>query len=273
MTQDAYHSDVSRISNSMLSLLKESPRKFYNRYELGQYSKPTPAMIYGSVAHCLTFEPQEVGNRFAIVPNVDGRTTEGKAEKKKFYDTLGDKEAVDSDVFRAAASASFAARSHLEFTWFAANASEAIIEKRIDFELEGTLCRCKPDFIHLERQVIWDLKTTENASPSDFARSVAVYGYHRQDAFYREAVRQKYGIDCRFLFLVVSKSDPWESAVYELDELDTRQGMQEILFLMSELQARKATNNWEQVWGSGVVPLSLPKWYKSNLYDFEEVVS
>jgi exodeoxyribonuclease VIII len=269
---ELYHSDVSRVSNSMMTLLKESPRKFYNRYELGRMEKPTEAMLYGSLTHCLTFEPDAVDSRFAVAPHVDGRTKEGKAIKAEFHKSVGDRSVVNQDMFRDAVSASVWARRHPEFRWFADNPAHGIVEERIEFEFHDTLCKCKPDYLCLDNGIIWDLKTTNEAAPGSFSKSIASYGYHRQAAFYREAVRQKHGVECRFLFLVVAKTDPWESAVYELDEAAMQQGMQEIYFLLDELAARKAANDWEQVWGSGVVPLTLPRWYTSNIYEFEEVL-
>jgi hypothetical protein len=266
---DAYHADVSRVSNSMLSLLKKSPRKFYNRYELGQFEKPTEAMVYGSLLHCMVLEPDEVKHRFAVMPNVDGRTTAGKAVKAVFYEESKGKQVVDSDAFSSATIAGGFARMHNEFAWFAAN--PGTIEQRIDFEVDGIACRAKPDMVCLDQKVIWDLKSTKDASPKEFERSVVSFGYHRQAAFYREAVYQSTGVECRFLFLVVEKESPWECAVYELDEWFLTKGEEEVGALLAEYRQRKMANNWEQVWGSGVVPLSLPKWYKSNIYQSSEI--
>lgn len=267
---DIYHADVSRVSNSMLSLLKQSPRKFYDRYELGKADKPTEAMIFGSLFHCAVLEPQEVHKRFAMLPNVDGRTKEGKAIKAAFYNESEGKEVVNSDDFFNANIAGDFARMHGEFSWFANN--PGTIEQRIDFEVDGVPCRAKPDMVCLDQQVIWDLKTTQNACPGEFAKSVASFGYHRQAAFYREAVYQSTGVECRFLFLAVEKQSPWECAVYELDEAAILKGEEEIGALLAEYKQRKAANNWEQVWSRGVVPLQLPQWYRSNIYEVSEMV-
>jgi exodeoxyribonuclease VIII len=262
---DAYHSDVSRVSNSMLSLLKDSPRKFYNRYELGKVDKPTDAMKFGSLLHCVVLEPEEVIHRFAVMPNVDGRTKEGKAIKAAFYQESQGKEIIDADAFSNATIAGGFARMHNEYAWFADN--PGLIERPICFEVDGVACKAKPDNVYVEREVIWDLKSTDDASPNGFAKSVVKYGYHRQAAFYQEAVWQEYGVQCRFLFLAVEKQYPWECAVYELDSDAIRKGEEEIGALLAEYKHRKATDNWEQVWSSGVVPLSLPKFYKSGIYE------
>lgn len=58
---------------------------------------------------------------------------------------------------------------------------------------DGQLCRVRPDFWRYDGIVV-DLKSTEDASPEEFARSIAKWGYHVQDDFYRTglaaAIRQ-----------------------------------------------------------------------------------
>ncbi len=55
------------------------------------------------------------------------------------------------------------------------------------------LCRCRPDYWRLDG-IIGDLKSTEDASEEEFARSIAKWAYHVQDDYYRtgiaEAIRQ-----------------------------------------------------------------------------------
>jgi len=100
---DIYHADVSRVSNSMLSLLKQSPRLFYQRYELGQTQKATKAMELGSLLHTMVLEPQEVTERFAVMPDVDRRTKEGKMIAAMFYEQAKGKTVITSDDFANAA--------------------------------------------------------------------------------------------------------------------------------------------------------------------------
>ena len=267
---DAYHSDVARVSNSMLSLLKQSPRLFYNRYELGQTQKATKAMELGSLLHTMVLEPHEVIERFAVMPDVDRRYKEGKAIAAAFCEQSKGKTVIASDDFANSAIMATQVRAHPEFAWALGKVHNKRIEQRIEFEFDGMLCRCKPDMIVPD--VIFDVKTTEDASPNEFMRSVLKFGYHRQAAFYREAVLQDTGMFCRFIFVAVSKSEPWDCAVYELDDAAMRAGMNEISMLMEEYRNRKFANDWDQVWSRGVVPLQLPKWYRSNIYEVSEMV-
>jgi hypothetical protein len=158
--------------------------------------------------------------------------------------------------------------SHAEFATCMSMIDEwAVIEKRIDFDWQGTPCRCKPDLLLPKHKLCVDLKTTADATPEGFAKSVASYGYHRQQAFYSEAIKQTYGEEFRFLFAVVETSEPYNAAVYELDAASVDAGRQEINLLLDELERRTRDNDWTPEYSKGIVPLTLPRWYRSNIYE------
>ena len=78
-------------------------------------------------------------------------------------------------------------------------------------ENTGVKCKAKADYV--KGDMIVDLKTAQDASPTGFAKACANFGYHWQDAHYSN------GSGCaRFVFVVVETSYPFGTAVYELDE-------------------------------------------------------
>jgi exodeoxyribonuclease VIII len=145
--------------------------------------------------------------------------------------------------------------------------ADAKIEERLDFDWQGIPGRCKPDLLLPKHKLCVDIKTTADATPEGFAKSVASYGYHRQQAFYSEAIKQTYGEEFRFLFAVVETSEPYNTAVYELDAASVDAGRQEINLLLDELERRTRDNEWTPEYSKGIVPLTLPKWYRSNIYE------
>ena len=261
-----YYADYSRISNSMLSCLKQSPAKFKQRYIDGVPSEPSKEMVFGSLLHTMVLEPETVADRYAIAPAVDRRTKEGKSIYNDFLLTLNHKTVVDADTFEAARLCSDALDSHSEFTY----APGSLVETAIEFDWFGTDCKAKPDLIDLENEIIWDVKTSQSASPESFAKSVVDYGYHRQSVFYREAVLQQFGVLCRFVFAVVAKTDPIECALYELDSVASDVGTVEVQQLVDEYEERKRKNDWVSTWSRGVNSLALPRWYRIHQ---SEVVS
>lgn len=103
------------------------------------------------------------------------------------------------------------------------------------------LCRVRPDFWRKDGILI-DLKSTEDASEEEFARSIAKWAYHVQDDFYQhgvaEALRQGGGFEDfapprAFVFIAVEKTacvvdgHAKGVAVYRLDDESRALGFQQ----------------------------------------------
>lgn len=86
------------------------------------------------------------------------------------------------------------------------------------------LCRCRPDFWNLDHDLIVDLKTTVDASYTEFGRSVAKWRYHVQDAFYRDGLFTTDARIAGFVFVAVEKSPPYGVGIYSLDDEARRVG-------------------------------------------------
>lgn len=100
--------------------------------------------------------------------------------------------------------------------------SGAVYEQAAFFEHRGQICKLKMD---CAKDVLIDLKTSADASPRGFARSVADYGYHQQDASYTYGWNKAAGTSIdTFLFLVIEKSPPYAPAIYELDAQSRAEG-------------------------------------------------
>lgn len=272
-TNDEYHSDTDRLSNSMLSVLKKCPQAFEGLYITKTIPHPeqTEAMALGHVVHCMVLEPQEFRSRFAIKPEgIDRRTKEGKAAWAALVETSVGKEIITQEDYNTAKACAKSLLMHdqLSSLW---SITDGIIEERIDFIVEGAPFRCKPDLVLPKQSLIMDVKTTRDASPGGFAKSVAEFGYHRQASLYRDAAAMKYGQEFRFLFAVVTTTEPHEVACYELSGDAITAGMNESIALVQEYQTRMKTNNWLPSWSIGVVEIGLPKFYKSNVFELDEV--
>ena len=121
---------------------------------------------------------------------------------------------------------------------------------RIDLLLDGK-GRQKP--------MIVDLKTTLDASPEGFARSVAKYGYHVQAAFYKDGMKHGENRNCAFAIIAVEKAEPYAVGVYVLDDTAISQGRKDY---------EKVLTSWKTAVQSDVYPsysdapetLSLPEW-------------
>ena len=79
MTNEQYHAHPALGSTNIKEILK-NPYKF----KMGVKKEQTPAMVMGSAIHCMVLEPHLFDEDYAIAPQYDGRTKEGKAIKEEF---------------------------------------------------------------------------------------------------------------------------------------------------------------------------------------------
>lgn len=106
---------------------------------------------------------------------------------------------------------------------------------------------------------IVDLKTTADASPEEFARSVAKYGYHRQDPHYRDglaAVLDGDPDDIDLVFAVVDVSEPNLVMVYRLDDEAVSLGREQNKIAREIYRDCTESGRWP-AWDEGIAPLPL----------------
>ena len=89
MTNTEYHNKTEYLSKSNLDLIRKSPAH-YKAFLDGEKSKPTPAMVFGSLVHSVVFNE----DNFAVMPECDRRTKEGKAIYEQFLSESAGKELI-----------------------------------------------------------------------------------------------------------------------------------------------------------------------------------
>ena len=121
--------------------------------------------------------------------------------------------------------------------------------------------RCKIRLDYIQDGWINDLKSTQDASPTEFAKSAFNYRYHVQDAFYSDGFEATTGNKPNgFRFVCVEKTAPYNVAVYELDA-NAKQLGREAYRADLDKWARHIENPVEwQGYPAEVQILSLPPW-------------
>lgn len=132
----------------------------------------------------------------------------------------------------------------------------------------GELCRCRPDFWRRDG-IIVDLKSTDDASPEAFGKSVANWRYHVQSEMYLEGMNAAfeagyfpdgYAKPKAFIFLVVEKKPPYAVASYVLDPESATQGQREFRENLTVYAECKKTDKWP-AYGDDIQTVGLPTWY------------
>jgi exodeoxyribonuclease VIII len=249
MTSNAdYHADPA-ISASHLHAVAGSPYHYWARY-LNPERPPsvqTAAMKLGSLTHCAVLEPDELSKRYGIAP--DRRTNAGKAVAAEMQ--AGGIEAVTNTDMEQALAMAASVRSHQAA---AALLRDGKAEQSFwwDDIPTGLRCKCRPDWFY--GSTIVDLKTTTDASPKGFAKSVAQWRYHVQQNHYLAGTFAE-----RFVFIAVEKTYPYAVGVYELDETAALHGEAERRNNLQTIADCRAIAEWPG-YGNTIQPLSLPNW-------------
>lgn len=243
MTEKEYRAHPA-VSRSQLFRLRESPEKF--RYFKDNPEPPTPALIFGQFLHAMVLQPETVDKEFVEAPNVDRRTTKGKAKWAAFEAYAEDKTVVTSDMADAAVEMSL----KLDRTEFANKLLNG--EKEVPYfwtdDLTGEECKCRADCITNINglDIIVDLKTAENADTDTFMRHAIKYGYDLQAAMYSEGVRKCTGKECAFVFIVIEKKPPYAVNILQADKAFITHGFDMFRELLGIYHDCKQTGNW---WG------------------------
>jgi len=216
MSSDYFDSEA--LSNSMLKTLKESPAEFHARYIAKDYPQQyTEAFQTGHLLHCLALEPQCFDERYQVMSGpINERTGKPFGKDTKAYtDWLASfkptegLQVIESDDYYRAVAMVRSLNKHPVISKLL-NRGSMLIEQpvygKLSFENADLDFRCKPDLVLVEEGIVVDVKTSEDASPSNFKSSAYKFGYETQAWLYTRLLQQHYNREFTMLFAVVSKS-------------------------------------------------------------------
>ena len=253
-TNAEYHA-ADGVSKSDLDLIHRSPA----HYKAARH-EDTPALRFGTAFHCAVLENDRFNETYTVIEG-DRRTNVVKAAIKE-AEAAG-KIILTADDFNALMNMS---QTVFKNPICAALLRGSLKEHSVFSELDDVRVKCRPDGWNTEKGVLFDLKSTEDASPEGFARTVAKYRYHVQDAFYRHVVASATNCDAddlSFIFIAVEKKPPFAVALYQLDELATLQGWVDAREDLRRYKAAKESGKWCG-YSPRIETLSLPRWAVSS---------
>lgn len=249
MPNEAYHA-YGGISKSGLDLIARSPAHYAYR----SAHEPSRAMIIGSATHAAIFEPEVFAKQYMLLKDVTDRRSSAYKEAVKVHgedNVLTGKEADAVAGMQAAlqlnphAQALLAASGWAEIAVFATD------------PVTGVLVKCKFDKLLTCLNSV-DLKTTQDLR--DFAKSVANYRYHVQQAFYSDVFEWATGLQLKsFDFLAVEKDAPNASRIFALDTPSVDYGRKLYRQALNVYAECLQSNEWPMPPGDTEY-LTLPSW-------------
>jgi ATP-dependent exoDNAse (exonuclease V) beta subunit len=241
MTEKEYRK-YPAISRSELFKISESPEKF--KYYQEHPEEPTPSLIFGQLFHAMALQPETVAEQFAVAPNVDRRTKEGKKEWLEFQEMSKGWTVVTEDMIEQA-TAMCEALSRNEFVQKLLKGKK---EKPFFWndDLTGEPCKCRVDCLTElgDSLIVVDLKSTENAETEAFMKSAIKYGYDLQSAMYSKGVEVNTGEKPLFVFIAIEKKPPYAINILQADELLIRRGYDLFREYIGIYHDCKQTGNW-----------------------------
>lgn len=219
MTEPEYRSHPA-ISRSELWKIRESPEKF--KWYKDHPSAPTEALLFGQYIHALLLEPDKVGQQFAIMPDLNLRTKDGRAERDALIAkcSAAGVTVIDREMAYLAANMVAVCRADDEVMALLDGVHEQPF-LWVD-DLTGEPCKCRTDILTIVdgELTIVDYKTTNNASTHKFVRDMYSYGYGLQAGMYCTGVKEAMGLTKlpRFIFIAQEKKPPYSINRIELPE-------------------------------------------------------
>lgn len=305
---DTYHGGPG-ISKSGLDLINRSPLHYRYATDArndNDDQAETRWQRIGQLVHQLILEPADIWKEYAhpfVAPDGVLRTSDDVKEQlrllglkvsgtkadlidrlrdadpaAKFYDDAyaewdadrGDRKVINVAELEAAEAMAAAVEGHpLAASLFLSQPGDPELSAYWTDPATGVLCRCRPDWWRADG-VLVDVKTTEDASPENFARSINNYRYHVQAAYYldgvREAVRQNPGclppgvIEPReIVFLAIEKKAPHAVAVYRIDDEALEIGRREYRQDLDRFAQCEKAGVWPG-YGDALQRIALPDW-------------
>jgi exodeoxyribonuclease VIII len=260
-----YHRHAA-VSKSHLDQVARSPLHYWARYlDPNRVDpEPTPAMLVGTAVHTHVLELDQWDQRYVVMPEgIDRRTKQGKAEWDAFSTASSGRMVLskaDADQVMRMGQAVYG------------HPAAAMLLKQLPGKAEtthmwtdaatGLQCKCRPDWLTDDGSLIIDLKTTEDASPKGFERSVANWRYHVQAAWYLHGLEHATGSrPDQFIFICVEKKPPYAVAVYAAAPEMIDAGWKAAERDLEVLATCKAANAWPG-YSDQIETISLPPWMR-----------
>jgi len=173
---------------------------------------PTPAMLLGSYTHCHYLEPEKVSKRYGVAPKVDRRTKQGKLDWQAFLEANDGKTTITSEVDLQCQEMIKALSSNKHARQIR-NDPNTQCEATGLYCKDGVVFKGRIDIVNFKLRYGADLKCMDDVSPAGFAKATANFRYDIQAQIYMEM----FDLD-EFVFICVSKADPFEIGMYVLSE-------------------------------------------------------
>ncbi len=264
MTNADYHADLSAISHSGLDEIRDDAGEYYEKriLKLKDYDRePSADLEFGTTLHNAILRKGEYPAGAKLIP-ADVLNTQGHrkgAAWNGFKEKYADFELCKPDDQLWKMLMSGARHKFVRYLLDTDGDFEHTIYWHDDEDDVDLKCRC--DFLHLDREIIVDPKTTRYLGTlKDCAKACHDFGYHRQAALYQDGVEEMYGTVPRFIFIFYSKMPPFRVQTFELTQDDIDLGRRQNRRAIKKYAECKRTGLWVPDSHDHIERVALPRY-------------
>jgi hypothetical protein len=238
MTESEYRS-LPALNASRFKAFHRSPYHFLNQKEV----ETTEAMKVGTAIHTAVLEPNLYSSSIGFLPDVDGRTTEGKAIKKAFEEQYAGKtilKAASKDIVDRAVHAIV-----ISDEWDTIRENKQMrYEQVLMCDLFGISCKSRLDLVDVENGIIRDIKSCDNASIEQFRYTIKDRLYWLQAGFYTLMAEATFDKRFNFEFIAVETSEPSTAQFHSVDEQELLKWKRVVETLLIKYKSCVDANIW-----------------------------
>ena len=268
ITNAEYHGRKTHLSSTNVRTFHNNKKKF--KYGLThELVKQTKAMADGTAVHSFFLERDNFNADYVTKPvDIKLNTKVGKEWAQEHQDKI----IIDSEF----------SNNLLEMEKsFMDSPAKLIYDNKGQTELsyfwddlQLVKGKCRPDWISDDGTFVIDLKTTTDASPRGFQKSISSWGYHLQLGWYLRGLR-KLGLPAKeFIFIAIEKTPPFSVGVYRADQEMINYAMNKLDEIVPEINQALASQNFPD-YTPEIMSLGLPPWMtdkkQPQLQEQEEV--
>ena len=267
ITNAEYHGRKTHLSSTNVRTHKKNKKQF--KYSLTHdLIKQTKAMADGTAVHAFFLERDKVDSDFVIKPaDMRLNTKVGKEWALEHQNKIIIDSELGNNLYEMEKS-------------FMDSPARLIYDKQGQSELSyfwndlGLVKgKCRPDWISNDGNIVVDIKTTTDASPKGFQKSIANWGYYLQLGWYIRGL-QKLGLPAKeFIFIAIEKTPPFSVGVYRANKEMITYANDEINNLVYDIDESLKSDDFPD-YTPEIMDLGLPNWmnpkepeYDPNLHE------
>jgi hypothetical protein len=255
MTNEEYHARPEISSSDVKAVALKSLLHWKNKVY-----KSSTAFDLGTAVHAMLLEP----DKDLVMRGPEDRRGNRWKEMKLAADIDGKTLLTESDFDLAQAMATAVYQHQAASAFFRYPDMIAEGSFFVDDPQTGVKLKCRPDGFIASIGMLFDIKTTQDASPEGFPRDVRKYGYDLQASFYRRVMRLHTGGDgMEFYFICVEKEAPHAVCVHTLTEDYLAAADLKVTETLHKIANAEAANDYPSGWPLCNV-IDLPRWQNAQ---------